>query len=342
MRVCSAPGRAGVIGNPADMYGGSVLSCSIAERAYVQITEASRLELETQGETFIVRGEDDLRQRADLFDIARAILSYLRCPDLKCRISYRSDIPVRAGVAGSTALTVAMLHGLLEHQGTRIHRYRLAEMARHIELNFLRVVCGYQDAYMCTFGGLNYMDFRGKEFYRQAEAELYATIEPLHPYIPRLPFVLAHTGVQHSSGAVHKPIRERWLEGEQKVRDAYVSMSRLALEGKKALLQEDWYRLGRLMNQNHALQRDLGGSGESNERLIGVALEHGALGAKLAGAGDGGTIIALHLEPAEMIAALKEAGAERVFLLEPCAGVQTEDMEALPEPKDGMPPDDDR
>ena len=47
------------------------------------------------------------------------------------------------------------------------------------------------------------------------------------------------------------------------------------------------------MNENHAIQRDLGGSGESNERLIAAALHAGALGAKLAGAGDGGTIIAL-------------------------------------------------
>lgn len=333
MRICSAPGRAGVIGNPTDMYGGSVLSCSIAERAYVQIAESDGLELETQGQEFVIRDQDDLRLRGDLFDIGRAILSYLHRPELRCRVSYRSDIPIRAGVAGSTALTVAMLHGLLEHEGVRVHKYQLAEMARYIELNFLRVVCGYQDAYMCTFGGLNYMSFQDKEFYREAEAELYATIEPLQGYVPRLPFVLAHTGVQHSSGAVHRPIRERWLDGERKVREAYVSIGRLALEGKKALLQEDWRRLGRLMNQNHALQRDMGGSGESNERLIAVALEHGAMGAKLAGAGDGGTIIALHLEPEEMGVALREAGAERVFALKPCPGVQTEDLEGLPDPE---------
>ncbi len=107
-----------------------------------------------------------------------------------------------------------MLKGLLAWQDKFPNPYRLAEMARYIELNHLKVVCGYQDAYMCTFGGLNYMDFRGKQFYREAEAELMATIEPLAPYVERLPFVLGFTGVRHSSGAVHKPIRERWLEGE--------------------------------------------------------------------------------------------------------------------------------
>ena len=41
--VASAPGRCGIIGNPTDMYGGSVLSCTIAERGYVAVRPADRL-----------------------------------------------------------------------------------------------------------------------------------------------------------------------------------------------------------------------------------------------------------------------------------------------------------
>lgn len=146
---------------------------------------------------------------------------------------------------------------------------------------------------MATFGGLNYMDFRGKQFYRSAEAELFATVERLDAHVPELPFVLALTGVQHSSGAVHQPLRERWLEGETAVVNGYKRIAELARLGKKALLLKDWPTLGQLMNENHAIQRDLGGSGAANERLIAAALGAGALGAKLAGAGNGGTIIVL-------------------------------------------------
>ena len=196
-------------------------------------------------------------------------------------------------MAGSTALVVALLQAILAWQGEAINRYQLAERARYIELNNLKVVCGYQDAYMTTFGGLNYMDFRGKQFYRNAEAELFAAVEPLAAYVPSLPFVLALTGVRHSSGAVHRPIRERWLEGETAVVNSYKRIAELARLGKKALLLKDWPTLGQLMNENHAIQRDLGGSGAANERLIAAALDAGALSAKLAGAGNGGTIIAL-------------------------------------------------
>jgi len=327
--VVSAPGRAGIIGNPTDMYGGAVLSCSVGMRARVIVTPAGELTLETGGQERRIAGRNDLRPQQDHFDVARAVLDYLRLPPLACHVAYESEIPLRSGLAGSTALVVALLQAFLAWQGETNTLYRLAERARYVELNYLKVVCGYQDAYMCTFGGLNYMDFRGKQFYRQAEAELFATIEPLAPYTPSLPFVLGFTGVRHASGAVHKPLRERWLEGEAAVVESYKRITEIARMGKKALLTADWPLLGRLMNENHAIQRDLGGSGESNEKLIAAALEAGALGAKLAGAGHGGTIIALWLRPdyAPLEEALRAAGASAIYRPEVAAGVMVEKIE---------------
>ena len=324
--VCSAPGRAGIIGNPTDMYGGAVLSCSVGMRARVTVTPASELVLETTGQECRIASRDDLRPRGDRFDLPRAILDYMRLPPLACHVRYESEIPLRSGMSGSTALVVALLQALLAWQGQYPHTYQLAERARHIELNYLRVVCGYQDAYMCTFGGLNYMDFRGKQFYREAEAELFATIEPLSAYCPELPFVLGFTGVQHASGEVHKPLRERWLEGESAAVEGYERITEIARTGKKALLMADWPLMGRLMNENHAVQRDLGGSGESNERLIAAALEAGALGAKLAGAGNGGTIIALWPWPdvTQLEEALREADASAIYRLEVVPGAMIE------------------
>jgi galactokinase/mevalonate kinase-like predicted kinase len=325
--VCSAPGRAGIIGNPTDMYGGAVLSCSVGMRARVRLIPAEGVVLETNGNELRITSRDDLRPEGDRFDVARAILDYMRLPQLNCRISYESDVPMRSGMSGSTALVVAILQALLAWQGEYPDRYRLAERARHIELNYLEVVCGYQDAYMCTFGGLNYMDFRGKQFYREAEAELFATVEPLGDYVGELPFVLGFTGVQHASGEVHKPIRERWLDGEAAVVEGYERITEIARMGKKALLLQDWPLLGRLMGENHAIQRDLGGSGESNENLIAAGLAAGAPGAKLAGAGSGGTIIALWPweDAAPLEEALHAAGASVTYRLRVAPGATIEE-----------------
>lgn len=308
------------------MYGGSVLSCSVPLRARVTITPAPTLTLVSGGRECLIGSDDDLRLCDDVFDVGRAVLQYLH-PRPACRIEYESEIPVRSGMAGSTALLVAVLRGLLAWQGRNPHPYRLAETARDIERNHLRVVCGYQDAYMASFGGLNYMDFHGKQFDRQAEAELFATVEPLAPYVTRLPFVLAFTGVHHASNLVHKPLRERWLAGEAVVVSAYERIAEIARRGKKALLGNNWSLLGKLMNENHAIQRNLGGSGPDNERLIAAALEAGALGAKLAGAGDGGTIIALwpEVDDTALLEALTAAGAAALYRPAVVPGVTVEE-----------------
>jgi len=84
------------------------------------------------------------------------------------------------------------------------------------------------------------------------------------------------------------------------------------------------------MNKNHEIQNSLADSGEQNLYMIKVARENGALAAKLAGAGGGGTIIALTLKPERTIKALKEAGAETFVELAPDAeGAKVEEEKAL-------------
>jgi galactokinase/mevalonate kinase-like predicted kinase len=323
--VASAPGRCGIIGNPTDMYGGSVISCSTRERAYVSIEPADDLVLEADEGPVTIRQRADLQLKRDHVDILRSVVAHQHLYRLKGHLRCWSEIPFAAGLSGSTAMVVAALRAVLAHQGTQHGRHHFAELARSIELNYLGVVCGYQDHYMATFGGVNYMDFRDKEFYREVMSEPYATVEPLTQHVGDLPFILANTGVAHHSGAVHKPIRERWLEGDREVVDGYVRIGKLAREGKRALLTRDWRQLGQLMNENHDIQRGLGGSGPENERLIEAALRAGAHGAKLAGAGQGGTIIALHPDPRSLEAALLAAGARRFLYPSPNGGVRIEE-----------------
>ncbi len=119
-------------------------------------------------------------------------------------------------------------------------------------------------------------------------------------------------------------MRERWLAGDKAVVEGYRRIAELGRLGKKALLACDWEALGDLMNENHAIQSKLGGSGQAHEKLVTAALKNGALAAKLAGAGNGGTIIALTYDPECTHAALIDAGAERVLRLKPAEGLSIE------------------
>jgi len=322
----SAPGRAGIVGNPTDGYGGTVISCSLGERAVVELTPAEETLLEIGGQRTPVRSRADLLLDGGYTDIAKAVLTLFDNAALEQRfhLTATTTVPMRAGLAGSTAMLVAILGALLRLLDLTLNRYEVAETARKIEFEIMGVTCGFQDQYMASFGGLNLMDFRGKEPRQATTDPVFATLEPLAPYVPELPLILANTGVQRHSGSVHKGLRERWLEGEPAVVEGYERIAALAREAKKALLAGDWVCLGRAMNENHAIQRDLGGSGEANERLIAAAFAAGAWGAKLAGAGHGGTVAVLHPDPEAAARAMEAAGAVRILTPSPSEGLVVE------------------
>lgn len=312
--TASAPGRVGIVGNPTDMYGGSVISCSTKERARVDIQPADHLILDAGAEQRVISTPDDLVTREDIFDIARVALTGSESTDLRVRISWTTDIPFRAGLSGSTALLVSMVAGLLAFRGTRLSPYHQAELVRRIEYRNL-TFCGYQDAYMCTFGGLHYMDFRRKEFHLEYGTDPFATMEPIE--MPAaLPAIVVITGGQRVSGGVHTPLRERWLAGETEVVEAYEAIAGLARDGKKAMLEDRLDTLGKLMNENQALTQSLGGSNPEDNRFIELARQAGASGAKLAGSS--GAIIVLHESPGDLAKVMMDAGA--VGMLEPAPG----------------------
>lgn len=322
--ACSAPARANLIGNPSDQYGGATLACTVPLRARVEVEPAAATVLAAGSEQRALEREGDLALQGDAFDVARAVLAGIGPPLPRARIRYASEVPLRSGLAGSTALVVALLRALRAFRGDEpVSLHALAEEAREIERARLGVTCGYVDQYLCAFGGFRYVDFAGKSPEGSIANEPFATVEAIEA---QLPFVLAFTGKRHSSDRVHRPIRARWLAGDALVRRAMERAAELGRLGKRALLLGDLAQLGALMNENHALVRDVGGSGEPNERLIAAALGAGALGAKLAGAGDGGTIVALWpgADARPLEEALRRAGAAALYRPRPVRGVALE------------------
>jgi galactokinase/mevalonate kinase-like predicted kinase len=311
------------------MYGGSVLSCSLSERATCTLTDGEALVLEAEGSGQVqeIVTDTDLLPHPDypLLDLTKAVLRGMGVgrDGLKGHLSTSTEIPMQAGLAGSTALFAAVYGAVARKIGRVEPRHFIAENIRRIEYEVLGVICGFQDQHMAVFGGLNYMDFRGKGSHLPIHEQPLATVESLVESMPpELPFVLAHTGVKHHSGTAHRPVRQRWLDGDPEVRQDYdVTVPNLAREGKRALLTADWERFAYLMNANQEVQRRLGASGKAVDDLVDVALQSGAIGAKLAGAGQGGTVLCLTFEPEKTIAALKNAGAGRVLIPRPSAGL---------------------
>jgi galactokinase/mevalonate kinase-like predicted kinase len=311
------------------MYGGSVVSCSIGERAYCRLGAAEQMICRIDSDCLVVKGKEMLALDNSRFDLMKAGIRALDIDPATAKpfsLEVWTEIPEQAGLAGSTAMLAAIMGCLIEYFEMQLNPYQLAERIRWVEWNVMNITCGYQDHYMSVFGGLNYMDFRGKEMMRQDDEEPYAAIEKIDGFAQSPPMILAHTGVKRFSGGVHKSIRDRWLEGDEEVIEAYRRIAHLGRLGKKALLAGDWSALAELMNENHAIQRDLGGSGDANEKLIRAAFDSGAIAAKLAGAGRGGTIIALGMDLDRLEAGLSDAGAEKILRLKPSPGLTVERM----------------
>jgi galactokinase/mevalonate kinase-like predicted kinase len=325
--VSTAPGRCGIVGNPTDMYGGSVISVSTRERARCTLVPSDALTLAASGATTTVLTTADLQKCGDKLDIVRAVLAYFEIDPAMARFSLEvsTEIPMQAGMAGSTAMVVAVVGALDRHFGWSMHPWAIAETARKVEYRVMGVLCGFQDQHMAVFGGLNFMDFAGKERLEQRDDEPLATIEPLVAYAPVVPLLAANTGIRHHSGTVHRTPRQRWLEGDQDVIDAYRRIAEVARLAKRAVLIGDWPTLGALMDENHGIVSGLGGSGPINDRLIEAARKAGAYGAKLAGAGGGGTILVLTDDPERVGAAVREAGADRLLYPTPSPGLTVEE-----------------
>lgn len=317
----SVPGRAGILGNPSDLYGGTVISCAIPLRARCTLEPAEHLIFQSPSQTVI---PESLALQNDAFDVCRVALTALgfRIESARFAVHIETSIPAQSGLAGSSALLTAIVACLLKAQGESWHiPHQLAERVRRIEAELLQVACGYQDFYMAVFGGINLMDFRDKEGLGREPSEPLATVESLHPYLRgvSLPLWVATTGGARFSGTVHRSLRERWESGESQVIQEMARLARLAREGRTALLEQDWHTLAHLMNENYTIVRSLGGSGDALERLVQTALANDALGAKLAGAGGtGGSVIVLTLKPEKTLNALREV-AERIIPVAPFA-----------------------
>jgi glucuronokinase len=348
----SVPARVNVLGNPSDANEGDhqTISAAIEERGGAFIEEADEFTFELlqriEGTDQFTTVETELfdAERVEYdgrFNLAKAAINILRkysdtfatrLNEKKARISTWTDIPRQSGLGGSSVLVLAVLGALraFYRLDEKLHNdYFIAEITQRAEAKELGITCGYADRYVPVFGDIAYIDYRGKLLHEELKQEPYATYEKLGEYVPELPLVIVSTGIVRDSGDVHSVMRAKYLEEyEQHERHGgekpfmvriMEEIGATAWRGKIALLEGDWRTFGELMNENHRLVDEMmrycgytAGAGTEANLLIEAAVDHGALGAKLTGAGGGGSIFALAdpEELDEMAAFLARTAAE--------------------------------
>jgi galactokinase len=323
----SLPSRINILGNPGDANEGdfAVLSAAIEIRAYAEIAPADVISF-TQSDAHAAPAQFPLQALPLPYDgnhdLLKGAVNRLHAfsPEFRekltksgFQLNVRSDVPRQSGLGGSSLFVLLTLAGLRElyRLDRCIHNdYVLSELTQRVEARELDIAAGFADRYVPLFGGLAYVDYRGKLLQTDIQTEPYATYERLDTIAPPVSFVAISTGVRHNSGDVHGRMRPRYLEehanwqkcgGEQPPMVKFMSAAwACAWKGKIALLQNDLATFGSLMNENHRIVDEMmrycgfeDGAGWANNLFIESALRHEALGAKLTGAGGGGSVFAL-------------------------------------------------
>jgi glucuronokinase len=329
----TVPARINVLGNPADANEGDFATISVAVdiRAGAVVEPAVGLVLEALQRTdggFAPELRLDFQPRDvpltynGSLDLLKGAVNLLHHYSAEFRVKFAqrgvhiacwTEVPRQSGLGGSSLFVLLALAGLREFYDLdrQVHNdYILAELTQRVEAKELGIACGFADRYVPLFGGIAYLDYRGKLHQRELHGEPYVTYERLDTWVEDLPLVAISTGIERDSGDVHGRMRPRYLEehaewqrhgGEAPPMVRFMTEAwETAWRGKIALLGGEWETFGTLMNQNHRLVNEMmayccfeDGAGWANNLLIETALAKGALGAKLTGAGSGGSVFAL-------------------------------------------------
>ncbi len=300
--------RAGVLGNPSDGYYGKTIALTLRNfRSRTLLYPSTRLEIRPSAADIpIWESLDELRAHTRWrgyyggIRIIRALLMrfsdycanegiYLH--DRNFTIEYESNIPLRLGMGGSSAIITSALRALMRFYDVDIPRPIQANLVLETETKELGVAAGLQDRVVQVYEGLVYMDFDRALM----ESQGFGSYETLDAsLLPNL-YVAYRTNLSEGTEVFHNDLRRRFESGDRAVTEAMEKWAAMAGEGRRALLTGNLDRFGDLINANFDLRADVCRIGRENLEMVRTARRAGAT-AKFAGSG--GAIIGTYRDEA--------------------------------------------
>ncbi|MFZ4776450.1 MAG: mevalonate kinase family protein [Terrimicrobiaceae bacterium] len=312
--------RAGLIGNPSDGYFGKTIAFAFRNfNAQIELWESPELELlPSRRDHSVFKSIQVLHEDVKLhgyyggFRLLKAAIKafYDYCEERgvvleekNFTMRYKSDIPNRVGLAGSSALITACVRGLMQFYGVTISRHSLANLVLRVENNELGIPAGLQDRVAQSYQGVVFMDFDRNLM----ETRGYGNYEILDPTkIPPL-FIAYREDLSEGTEVYHNDLRARWLRGEPDVLEAIEFWAGLALEFRASIASGDRAAMHRAINANFDKRASLYDVGEGNRDMVETAR---ATGASAKFAGSGGAIVGIYDDEA-MFARLEAAFAPK-------------------------------
>ena len=307
MVAASAPGKLILYGEHAVVFGEPALAVAISRRTRVEARPGRRTE---------VNGHPLEEGRYPY--VAEALRATNH--DEPLTLTTQSDIPMASGMGSSAAVTVGLLACLQGASGP-LQEEEIARTGFEVE-HAVQGRASPIDTTTATHGG-------GILLLKEREENFLWSIEKgetrwkLHGSpLPEMTFVVGNTGIEASTGPLVAQVKRR-VEAQTEARKAVERIGEIALEGVEALRRGDLERGGELMLENHRFLNALGVGHVALDKLVAASMPF-SFGAKLTGAGGGGSMIALTNDPDGVTQALKSAGGSAFAVSTVPTGVQLE------------------
>ncbi len=293
----AAPGKVILFGEHAVVYGRPAIAASLGHGLGATVEAfPGGPELSVPGWGLHVR----LDRRESGFDaIARgfsAALDAVGLTDRALKVTVDGELPPGVGLGSSAAFAVAVLRALSEFKGAALTGDALLQAAHAVETVFHGTPSGLDHTVIATGGCLR--------FERTAEPRFCRI-----PLAQPVPAVVAWARRRGSTRQAVSGLRARHDALPAHYDRLFDAIGAVTEAGATALAEGDFATLGALFDLNHGYLNACGVSHVDNERMVAIAREAGALGAKLTGAGLGGAVVAITPTGAgAVVEALQAAG----------------------------------
>lgn len=322
MRIdSSAPTRIDLAGGTYDIWPlylfhdrAQTLNVAISLRARCTLTSRRdyRVSLTSTDTGEHVEAADPVDLTDDRLPLVSRLVRYFGARGVD--IHTTSESPVGAGIAGSSAMTIALIGALAAWTGRSLTDDEALTIAMNVEAQVIKVPTGVQDYRPAFYGGASAVELGIAGVRRVAlTVDLDALAERL---------VLAYTGASRNSGINNWDVMVRRINGDEGVATAFNLIGNAAAIMRDAMEAGDWDTVAVAMDQEWQARKRLapGVTTSDIDNLLDAAQRAGATAGKVCGAGGGGCLVCLvNPEHRQTVAESLAAGGARVlpFSVEP-------------------------
>lgn len=204
-------------------------------------------------------------------------------------LSSMADIPAGTGLGSSSSFTTALLKALHVYKKNIVNAKELAEQACHIELDLLKEPIGKQDQFISAYGGITQFTFNKDGTVETSPLRI--SEETFDRLTDNL--LLFFTGYSRSASTILKEQDQKSKQNDDEMNNNLHFVKELGYKSKKLLEDGDLVEFAKLMDV-HWQNKKKRSNNMSNLKInewYDLAIQNGAIGGKLIGAGGGGFLM---------------------------------------------------